>query len=486
MYDRLPSSVVPTMREKLDFLIPFHGKSDAYDFQPCSGRKALRPYKKLCLTMVFKKLLLKALFKVFQGVAIAIALLVFTTALTGCQGRPSASNMPPEVINLTLWQGVNPPLNRDVLQTLVDKFNQTHPKIQVESLYVGQSDQQMPKILAAIVGNVPPDILWGAPMLTGQLIDLGGIVPLGEFLQRSSQRQDLDPALLDSMTYQNKIWSIPFGTNNVGLFYRPSLFAAAGIKDLPKTWTELRATAKKLTQGNQKGILLPLGKGEWTVFTWLPFMWSGGGDLTKGNQATAKDVQVDNPGAIAALEFWQDLIKDGSATLSAPERGFELDGFLAGKVAMQLTGPWTLGQLQGTKTDFGVMPIPTGQRAATSTGGENLFIMKTTPEREAAAWQFAEYVLSAEFQTAWALGTGYLPVNLKSRQNPRYQEFITQQPAVKVFLDQAAYGRSRPIFSGYSRISDSLGRAIESVLLGKSTPTAALKEAQKRLDLIFD
>ena len=438
-------------------------------------------------------MVLKALFKMYQGVAIAIvavvatiALIVATSILTSCQSRPLASTMPKEVIHLTLWQGVNPPPNRDVLQTLVDKFNQAHPKIQVESLYVGQSDQQPPKILAAIVGNVPPDLLWGAPMLTGQLVDLGGIVPLGEFLERSPQGQDLDPALLESMTYQNKIWSIPFGTNNVGLFYRPSLLAAAGIKDLPKTWSELRITAQKLTQGEQKGILLPLGKGEWTVFTWLPFMWSGGGDLTRGNQATAKDVQVDNLGAIAALEFWQDLIQDGSATLSAPERGFELDSFLAGKVAMQLTGPWTLGQLRGTKIDFGVMPIPTGQRAATSTGGENLFIMKTTPERQEAAWQFAEYVLSEEFQTAWALGTGYLPVNLKARQNPRYQEFVSQQPAVKVFLDQAASGRSRPIFSGYSRISDSLGRAIEAVLLGKSTPTTALKEAQQRLDMIFD
>lgn len=446
---------------------------------------------------VWSKISVKTLLKISQwavNVTIAPVAKITTTVatiaaliiLTSCQGYPQSTPISNDVIHLTLWQGVNPPPNRDVLQTLVDKFNQAHPKIQVKSLYVGQSDQQLPKILAAIVGNAPPDLLWGAPMLTGQLVDLGGIVPLGKFLKQSPQRQSVDPALLESMTYQNKIWSIPFGTNNVGLFYRPTLLAAAGIKDLPKTWAELRITAQKLTQGEQKGILLPLGKGEWTVFTWLPFMWSGGGDLTRRDQATAKDVRVDNSGAVAALQFWQDLINDGSAVLSAPERGFELDSFLAGKVAMQLTGPWTLGQLQGTKTDFGVMPIPMGQRAATSTGGENLFIMKTTAPRQEAAWQFAEYVLSKEFQTAWALGTGYLPVNLQARQNPRYQEFVTKQPAVKVFLDQTVNGRSRPIFSGYSRISDSLGRAIESVLLGKATPTNALKEAQQRLNLIFE
>lgn len=424
----------------------------------------------------------------WMGLAIVLSFsLANVFLLTGCQVAPnSLTANASEVIHLTLWQGINPPPNRDVLQTLVDKFNQSHPKIQVESLYVGQSDQQAPKILAAIVGNAPPDLLWGAPMLTGQLVDLGGIVLLDDLLRQSAPSQDLDPALRESMTYQGKTWSVPFGTNNVGLFYRPSLFAAAGIKDLPKTWSDLRTTAQKLTYGEQKGILLPLGKGEWTVFTWLPFMWSGGGDLTTGNQATARDVRVDNSGAVAALQFWQDLLQDGSAVLSAPERGFELDGFLAGKVAMQLTGPWTLGQLQGTKVDFGVMPIPAGERAATSTGGENLFIMKTTPERQAAAGSFVEYVLSEEFQTEWALGTGYLPVNLRARQNPRYLEFVAKQPAVKVFLDQAAQGRSRPIFSGYSRISDSLGRAIEAVLLGKSTPTTALREAQQRLDLIFN
>jgi multiple sugar transport system substrate-binding protein len=429
------------------------------------------------LSKIFKRL----------GLAIALCLTVTTTfLLAGCQNNFLANPDKPEITQLTLWHGVNPPPNRDVLQVLVDKFNQAHPQIQVESLYVGQADQQTPKILAAIVGNAPPDLLWGAPMLTGQLVDLGGIVPLDELLQQSPQTQYLDPALRESMTYQGKIWSVPFGTNNVGLFYRPSLFAAAGITDLPKTWAELRATAQRLTKPGQKGILLPLGKGEWTVFTWLPFMWSGGGDLTTGNEATAKDIRVDNPGAIAALEFWQDLLKDGSAVLSAPERGFELDGFLAGKVAMQITGPWTLGQLQGTKVDFGVMAIPSGERAATSTGGENLFVMKTNPQRQTAAGVFVEYVLSEEFQTEWALGTGYLPVNLRSREDARYLEFVAQQPAVQVFLDQSAVGRSRPIFSGYSRVSDSLGRAIESVLLNKATPSTALKEVQQRLDLIFN
>ncbi|HEY9648237.1 MAG TPA: hypothetical protein V6C88_17805, partial [Chroococcidiopsis sp.] len=85
---------------------------------------------------------------------ILAVLSVCLVALAGCQSSPNPSglNSAGDVIHLTLWHGVNPPPNRDVLQTLVDRFNQTHPTIQVESLYVGQGDQQPPKILAAVVG----------------------------------------------------------------------------------------------------------------------------------------------------------------------------------------------------------------------------------------------------------------------------------------------------------------------------------------------
>ena len=478
-------------------------------------------------------------FRISQWLVLGICLLL----LAGCQlqGRPDD----PGRMHLTLWHGVNPPHNRDVLEELVAHFNRQHPKIQVTSLYVGQEDQQTPKILASVVGNVPPDMLWFNPTLTGQLVELNAIRPLDDLLATSSVKGEIDPALFESMEFSGHIWSLPFGTNNAGIFYRPSLFKAAGITQLPKTWEELRQVAKKLTgdfdgdgRVDRHGILLPLGKGEWTVFMWLPFMWSGGGELIAGGMerddllqpmslqlATHSDpplkkggrkmtstsiepieengiksnnaiqnvpqfpvlsgVNLVNEGAIAALQFWQDLIKDGSAVLSLPERGYEMDGFLAGKVAMQFSGPWTLGQLQATGVDFSVFPMPSAARQATVIGGENLFLFKTTPERERAAFTFAEYVMGQEFQTQWAMRTGYLPVNLRARQSEAYQTFVEQQPIVKVFLEQAEFGRPRPILKGYPRISEHLGRAIEAVLLGKTSPKQALEKAQRQLNLIF-
>ena len=415
-----------------------------------------------------------------------LILILTCLLLTGCQlqGNPE----PLGVVQLTLWQGVNPPANRDVLQALVERFNREHPKIQVTSLYVGQEDQQMPKILASVVGKSPPDLLWFNSTITEQLVALDAIRPLDDFLAASPLKAEIDPVLFESMEFQHQLWSVPFGTNNAGIFYRPSLFEAAGITQLPQTWAELRSVAQTLTKDingdgrpDQYGMLLPLGKGEWTVFMWLPFLWSGGGEITDSSQA----INLPNQKAIAALQFWRDLIDDGSTVLSLPERGYEMNRFLAGKVAMQLSGPWTLGQLQQTGIDFDVFPIPSGGQQATVVGGENLFLFKTTPEREKAAFTFAEYVISETFQTQWAMETGYLPVNLLSRQSPTYQAYLQQHPQAKVFLEQEQFGRSRPILPGYSRISDSIGRAIESVLLFESSPQAALKTAQRRIDLIF-
>jgi multiple sugar transport system substrate-binding protein len=421
-----------------------------------------------------------------------LILLLWMLVLPGCTPIGHNISQATAPLQLTLWQGVNPPPNRDVLQKLVDRFNQSHPQIQVESLYIGQPDQQMPKILAAVVGNAPPDLLWFNPTLTGQLIELEAIRPIDDWLAQSPVKEQLDPALFESMRYEDHLWSMPFDTNNLGIFYRPSLFKAAGIQTLPKTWSEFREVARQLTQDSngdgrveRHAIQLALGKGEFAVFTWFPFLWSGGGSIDVAHQLDGLQVNINPSGAIAALQFWQDLVQDGSAILSQPERGYELDNFLAGKVAMQISGPWTLGQLQQSGVDFDVFAMPTQASPATALGGENLFVFKTTSERERAAFTFAEYAASEGFQSEWALGTGYLPVNVKSRETPAYKTFLQSQPSLKIFLDQMAVARSRPIFPGYTRVSDQLGQALEGTLLGDRSPTSALEQAQTRINLMF-
>ncbi|MFW9262988.1 ABC transporter substrate-binding protein [Nostoc sp. CALU 546] len=417
---------------------------------------------------------------IWQMLLLGVVLSSFLIFLSGCQGIGQKDD---GVIHLTLWQAINPPANRDVFEKLVDKFNQTHPDIKVESVFLAQP--QLPKILTAVVGNAPPDILAFYPQITGQLADLRAIIPLEDWLEKLPIKSEISPNLLEELKLDGHLWSAPLYTSNIGIFYRPKLFEAAGITQTPKTWEELREVAKKLTidrngdnRPEQYGIVLPLGKQEWTVFSWFPFLLSAGGEVLKNKQP-----DLTNPGALKALQFWQQLLKDGSAMLSSPERGYEEDAFIAGRVAMQITGPWTY--ITKSTVDYDAFPIPGNVGQATVTGGGNLYVMKTTAAREKAALKFLEYVLSEEFQKEWSIGTGFLPVNLKAAQSEAYQQFINQKPWLKVFMEQIPLAGARPIIAGYSRLSDSLGRAIEATLLGES-PEKALKIAQERLETIWD
>jgi multiple sugar transport system substrate-binding protein len=409
--------------------------------------------------------------------------------ISGCQNNSLNSNSEStnnnQVTKISFWHGINPPENREIFNELLAKFNDNNPNIKVEALYVGQPDEQLPKIIAAVAGNQPPDALWYVPQLTGKLVELQAIKPLQDWWNNSTIKAEIEPAMLPTMELDNNIYSVPFATNNSAMFYRPSLFEKAEIKETPKTWDEFKEVAKKLTIDNnndgkidQNGVLLSSGKGEFTVFVWLPFIFSANGEIIQNNQPN-----LVSEGTEKALQLGVDLVKENSAILSAPDRGYELDNFINGNIAMQITGPWTLAQLKQSGIDYGVFPIPIINQSAAVLGGENLFVFKTNPQREEATLKFLEFILSEEFQTEWALKTGYLPININAQQSPEYQQFIKENPVIQVFLEQMKVAKSRPIIADYPAISENLGRAIESSLLGEKTPKQALEESQKRLEL---
>ena len=426
----------------------------------------------------------KTFIRIFSCIFLASLLFI-----SGCQNSNLDNNLSEnEVTKITFWHGINPPENRVIFEELLNEFNQQNSNIEVEALYIGQPDEQLPKIIAAIVGNQPPDILWYVPQLTGKLVELQAIKPLQKWWNNSTIKEEIEPAMLSTMKLDNNIWSVPFASNNAAMFYRPSLFKEAGIEDMPQTWSEFAQVAKKLTKDKnndgifeQNGVLLAVGKGEFTVFVWLPFIFSANGQIITNNQ-----VNIVNSGVEKALTLGRELVVEKSAILSAPDRGYELDSFIKGQIAMQVTGPWTLAQLEKSGIDYGVFPLPKIEKSSAVLGGENLFVFNTNSQREAASLKFLEFILSADFQTKWALKTGYLPINTKAQNSPEYQEFIAQNPVINVFLEQMKVAKSRPIIADYPVISENLGRAIESTLLGTKTAKEALKESQKRIDINLD
>jgi multiple sugar transport system substrate-binding protein len=165
------------------------------------------------------------------------------------------------------------------------------------------------------------------------------------------------------------------------------------------------------------------------------------------------------------------------------DAGYKMDDFVGGRVSMVINGPWNYRMLQEQKNlEFGVAPLPEDATRATNIGGENLFIFRSTPEKERAAWEFALWAMSPDFQRDWAMETGYLPVNREVVYDPTYARYLEENPKLKIFLDQMEFGKVRPPVPHYPELSNHLGRAIEKVLLKRASPAEALQEAAEAVE----
>jgi multiple sugar transport system substrate-binding protein len=392
---------------------------------------------------------------------------------------------------ITFWHGIESPASVKVLEEKIENFEAAHPDIDVVAQNYGAADQVNSKIMTAVAGNRAPNLMWWAPSFTGQMAKTGKLVKVQDFIDKdpSFNKSDVYSGLWDVSMYKGEVWTAPFDANNLGLYYNKKQFREAGIDpESIKTWDDLLAAAKKLTNNDRYGFQVPLGKGEWTVWTWQTLLWQAGGEFL--TVPKYKNAVFDSEAGVNALQFWTDLVnKEKVATFSEPDAGYKTDDFLAGRVSMMINGPWNYGVLQKaaeeTGFEYGVMMLPKAGsyaavgngRNATNIGGENLFIFKTNAEEEKASWEFSKFVMSPEFQVDWAIATGYLPVCQSAENDSTYKAFLDKNEFIKVYVDQMKYGKARPSVPEYGKISTRLGKEIEKALYGKSSAKKALTKA---------
>ncbi|MGI8997342.1 MAG: ABC transporter substrate-binding protein [Pyrinomonadaceae bacterium] len=378
---------------------------------------------------------------------------------------------------VTFWHGMESGVNNRVLQAKIDEFNRQHPGIFIDAQVYGAADQLGPKLDAAVAGRTPPDLLWWAPAFFPKYAEAGALKSLDEFIaqDQSFDKSDIYDFLWEMGSFDGRIYVTPFSANNLGVYYNRQLFARAGVSEPPETWDQFRTTAKQLTRDGAHGFQVPIGSSEWTVWTWQCFLWQAGGELLAPDGRTAA---FNSPAGVAALDYWRTLLGDGAAVFSETDAGYKTDDFLAGRVALVINGPWNYPLLEKQNdVEIGVFPLPRQERAATNIGGESLFLFKSEPERERAAWEFMKYVMSPDFQVDWAIETGYLPVSKSAAGGARYQAFLQANPFMKIYNDQMPTGKTRPSIPQYPAVSATLGKYLEAALYGKYSSQQALDMA---------
>jgi multiple sugar transport system substrate-binding protein len=135
------------------------------------------------------------------------------------------------------------------------------------------------------------------------------------------------------------------------------------------------------------------------VFTWYPFMWMGGGDITGPDGKTSA---FNSPGTVAALKLWKDLVEKGYAPREVLSGGaWDLVGNMgAGYCAMQNCGIWGLSAMKtgAPDTPFGVfkLPTPTADAKPVTVAGGWAFAVNAKGKDPESAAKFAVWALGGD------------------------------------------------------------------------------------------
>ena len=125
-----------------------------------------------------------------------------------------------------------------------------------------------------------------------------------------------------------------------------------------------------------------------------------------------------------------------------------------------------------------VRPIPQldpGHPLMISQGPSLCIFNKADPQTVLASWLFTQFLLTNDVQISYAETEGYVPVTLKARESPEYQDYLSRAgednaahydvkiAATKLLIENTANTFTTPVFNGSASLRDAAGQMIEEV-----------------------
>jgi multiple sugar transport system substrate-binding protein len=413
--------------------------------------------------------------------AVAQAAPTIVAAVAGAATAVAKSTGAPPV-TITFWHGMNgsePGTQGGSLQTLVDQYKQVAPNVTINmdfTPYTGNELQQ--KVTGAIVAHNTPDLVQAFESDVAAWYQAGVIAPLDDYVKSSLTAADLDDlqkALVDSgkfAQYENRQLSFPFNRSIYVVYFNKPELTKVGFPDGPKTWDDLVSACAKIVADMPCYAVQP------SPDSFIPVVWGRGGDVISADLKTAT---FNGPEGVAALTFDVTNIKAKTAYVS---KGFDWQNdFGAKKVAMSppttIAGDPFIAKAVNDAFEIGMAPIPTapGKPLKSLFSGTNLAIMKSTPEKQQAAWDFIKWLTDTKQSAYWSVQTTYLPVRKSALNEQSMKDFIAAKPRFKVALDLIPTGVAGISVAGWADARTFLQDAVTSADTLTVDPKKALDDA---------
>jgi multiple sugar transport system substrate-binding protein len=408
-----------------------------------------------------------------------------SAAVLSAYGTRLASHATGDV-DISIWAGYQG-VEGTELSRLISEYDKEHSGTVVTSLYVN-NDDTLQKVLVAVRGGSPPDIAYLYGSWAPNVAEIKQVVKLNNVVSRKGvDWDDFGVGERDVATVGKEVIGIPALVDNLAVVYNRSLFKAANLAPPSPTWTwdDFVADAAKLTVPSKKqyGTAYITSATEDTVWHWEPLLWEAGGKLL--NADNTKAAFDSKAGLLSLSTLRQMAVVDHSMYLD-PTGSEYANLFNSGKIGMLVTGPWDLASFPSVSYGVQVMPSFPGTDGGhqTISGPDNWVIFNNGPAHVKAAEDFLLWLTAPAQVRAWSLATG----DLSTRQSVTSAEGFAAEmnsrlPGVATFLENLSnVKQARPQIPTYPKISTVLGYMIVSVLLGKSTPAAALRSAAQQVN----
>ena len=309
---------------------------------------------------------------------------------------------------LTLWHGYTE-ADGDVLQAIVDGFNESQEQWTVETEEMAWSSLSEKLLTSLGAGNGPNIVVQGVDTGLGY-VNQGAFVSLQDYYDNPeyTSSEALYPNLVEQVTWDGETYGIPMGTAAFAVYYNKDLWAQAGLTDadIPTTVEELIEVAKRLTvdsngdgEPETYGMSLP----DQDAGTLAAMLHSGGGDFITDGEA-----RLDSEENVATLEMWQDAFVNDKISPPGMDAVASMELFGAGRAAMILNGPWQITSSQSFGIDVGVFGWPSDWVQ----GVANYWYatsMNDSEEELAGVKAFGDWWNSKDMQVKWT--ESYYPPN---------------------------------------------------------------------------
>ena len=365
------------------------------------------------------------------------------------------------------------------LNKIVEEYNKSQDKIEVEALYQGSYQEALNKFKSVQGTDKAPALIQLNEISTEYMYNSGAITPMQEFVKKDNyDLTKLEDTLINYYTINGTLYSMPFNSSASILLYNKDAFKEVGLdpEKAPKSYKELAEAAKKLTKGTERyGFAMIMDA--WFIEQLLANENTLYVNEENGRAGKSPTAVAYNGEKIKTIFNWlNDMYRDNTATSYGKEYQNTRAAFLSGKVSMYIdssAGIQQLTELANFEIGSAYVPSENGEFTGVPIGGASLWITNSvSDEKQAAAWDFVKYAVSKESQALWASSTGYYSVNKEAYDLDLLKKDLEKTPqklvAVNEIKDtQKTAATSGAIVGVFPELRKVMTDSMEKVYVGK-------------------